>query len=328
MTTWTKEDKLVSLGDAVKAISDDGKIAGLLVRFGDPSEADVYGDFFDPSTDFGPLMGDSAKSAVLWHHGFDPVIGLRYLTSEPATLRLTDAGVWMEAQLALRDEYEEVIWELVKMGKVGLSSGTAGHLVEFEDVRPKTRIKRWPLGLDASLTPTPAEPRTYIAPMKSLDYHSPFIANSDAPPIIPTVQTVFPDTDHPTYSITVATNTTPYTDLTTLTFTEHLKALGTALDAFQHRLSREQEMRSRSRKAGRRLSKDTCAELRSHQDTLRNVIDGLDRMMSDEDTEEMMSTDLRARFLALRARASTAIAQELLDERTTHPRPGRMPGGP
>jgi HK97 family phage major capsid protein len=69
--------------------------------------------------------------------------------------------------LALRDEYEQAIFEMAKAGKLGWSSGTASHLVEHEAVGKSWWIKSWPLGLDASLTPTPCEPRTRAVPLKT-----------------------------------------------------------------------------------------------------------------------------------------------------------------
>ncbi len=53
-------------------------------------------------------------------------------------------------------------------GQLGWSSGTAAHLVEREEAGEAWKIKMWPLGLDASLTPTPAEPRNKVIPLKSL----------------------------------------------------------------------------------------------------------------------------------------------------------------
>ena len=57
---------------------------------------------------------------------------------------------------------------LAESGKLGWSSGTASHLVMREQDGAAHRVKRWPLGLDASLTHTPAEPRNSVMPLKSL----------------------------------------------------------------------------------------------------------------------------------------------------------------
>jgi len=67
----------------------------------------------------------------------------------------------------MRDEYEKRIMELAAAGKLGWSSGAAGHLVEREQVGKSWRIKSWPIA-EASLTPTPAEPRNNAVSVKSL----------------------------------------------------------------------------------------------------------------------------------------------------------------
>jgi hypothetical protein len=75
--------------------------------------------------------------------------------------------VWAETQLALRDAYEKRIYGLAEAGKLGWSSGTAAHLVKREPVGGAMKIMHWPLGLDASLTPTPAEPRNTVVALKA-----------------------------------------------------------------------------------------------------------------------------------------------------------------
>ena len=50
---------------------------------------------------------------------------------------------------------------------MGWSSGTASHLVERQITAKSTWIKSWPLGLDDTLTPVPAEPRNEAIPLKS-----------------------------------------------------------------------------------------------------------------------------------------------------------------
>jgi HK97 family phage major capsid protein len=84
------------------------------------------------------------------------------------TLTADEIGVWIEAQLEMRDQYEKAIYEMAQAGKLGWSSGTASHLVEREPHGKSWHITAWPLGLDASLTPTPAEARNSAVPLKSL----------------------------------------------------------------------------------------------------------------------------------------------------------------
>lgn len=163
MMSLAPDDAVVMYGDAVKSLGD-GRVGGYLVRFGDATKTDLTGDFFTAETDFGP----HETSLVFYHHGLDSTLKRRVIDKH-ATLRKDDVGVWVEAQLNLRDEYERAIHDdLVVPGKCGWSSGTAGHLMERESVGKAMWIKSWPLGLDASLTPTPAEVRNVAIPLKSL----------------------------------------------------------------------------------------------------------------------------------------------------------------
>ena len=160
-------DTLVLFGGAVKALGD-GKVGGYLVSFSDSDAPDLVGDFFTASTDYDVEDWPSAKSAVYYSHGQDATLGARKLST--ASMKIDDAGVWVEAQLAMRDEYEQMVYQMAKDGKLGWSSGTAAHLVQRKSAPNDTwEITRWPLGLDASLTPIPAEPRnSAVTSLKSL----------------------------------------------------------------------------------------------------------------------------------------------------------------
>lgn len=148
------------LGDAIKSLGD-GRIAGYLVRFSSADTPDLVGDFFTKQTYLGTL--DTLD--VYYHHGTDPTLKLEVLTR--AKITHDDVGAWAEAQLNLANEYQARIYGLVEAGKLGWSSGSAGHLVERESVGKAFEVKRWPL-VEASLTPTPAEWRNKIVPLKSL----------------------------------------------------------------------------------------------------------------------------------------------------------------
>ena len=154
------DDDMIIFGGEVKALGD-GKVGGYLVRFTDETEPDIVGDFFDATTKF----GDVAASPVYYNHGLDSTLGLRTLGE--GKLEVQDAGMWIEAQLELRDEYERAVYALAEKGKLGWSSGTAPHLVQREQKGEAWHVKKWPLGLDASLTPTPADPGNRALPLKS-----------------------------------------------------------------------------------------------------------------------------------------------------------------
>jgi HK97 family phage major capsid protein len=153
-------EPVISFGGAVKALGD-GKVSGYLVRFTTAEDPDLTGEFFDKDTDF----GDALESATYYLHGMDGVLGKTRLAQ--ATLRRDEFGIWAEAQLKMRDEYERFVYGMAEAGKLGWSSGTAPHLVEYEPAGKARRIAIWPLGLDASLTPAPAEPRNRVIPLKT-----------------------------------------------------------------------------------------------------------------------------------------------------------------
>lgn len=156
------EDNLIYYGGTVKALGD-GRVGGFLVRYSDQDTPDLEGDFFSKDSDLGIESG--SRLPVYYQHGYDPHFKTKRIGR--ATAEFQDAGVWLEAQLEMRDEYERGLLELAEAGKLGWSSGAAGHLVEKEPVGKSYLIKSWPIA-EASLTPTPAEPRNTAISVKSL----------------------------------------------------------------------------------------------------------------------------------------------------------------
>jgi HK97 family phage major capsid protein len=159
-------DTLVRYGGAIKAeLLEDGsaKLAGYLVQFTTPTDLDLAGDFFSKDTDLG--VEDGSTLPVYYHHGLDNIIKNRRLGKAKATFQ--DTGLWLEAQLAMRDDYEKAIFEMAEQGKLGWSSGAASHLVSNRQIGEASWIEAWPIA-EASLTPTPAEPRNTVIPLKSL----------------------------------------------------------------------------------------------------------------------------------------------------------------
>ena len=175
-------DNLMFFGGAVKALGD-GKVGGYLVRFSNEDDPDLTGDFFNADTDYGEHEGGT----VYYQHGLDPQLKTRKLSK--SSHRVDEFGVWCETQLKLRDDYEKFIYSMAEAGKLAWSSGTAPHLVEREQHGKAMWIKTWPLGLDDSLTPTPAEPRNEVIPLKSyMGAIHPTEAEAegagDAPPVV------------------------------------------------------------------------------------------------------------------------------------------------
>jgi phage head maturation protease len=155
---------MVSFGDAIKA-DDNGLVRGYLVRFGG---ADLEGDYFTKNTDFGRPMAPGVRVPMnlYYHHGQDKTvgksrIGLGFITMD-------DKGLWYESQVGMADQYQKMIQELAKSGKLGYSSGATGHMVERKKMADgRYEITRWPIG-EASLTPTPAEPMNMVKSLKDM----------------------------------------------------------------------------------------------------------------------------------------------------------------
>ena len=153
------EKALVHLGAEVKALGD-GRVGGYLVRFSDADAPDLTGDYFAPECDF----GEPAALPVLYHHGLDEDLKRRRIGT--AQCKKDAVGLWVEAQLALRDDYEKAIYALAEAGKLGWSSGAAAHTVERAPEGKSARITQWYIA-EASLTPTPAEPRNAAMSLKA-----------------------------------------------------------------------------------------------------------------------------------------------------------------
>jgi phage head maturation protease len=163
---WDSEamDLLTSSVDGIK--SDRlGYVKGYLVRFGDTKTADLEGDYFTPQTDYGfPVSkGQRVPLNVYYHHGMDAAVGKKSIGT--GFIKMDDTGLWYEAQLDMADEYGSMIAKLCKQGKMGFSSGAAGHLVERKSMGGAAEITRWPIA-EASITPTPAEYRNSVKTLK------------------------------------------------------------------------------------------------------------------------------------------------------------------
>lgn len=168
------EDVLIYHGDALKALDDSGRVGGYLVRFSDSKSKDLHGEYFDAKGYYGPADGDGAET--LFEHGFpvmpesapakvkDFIKSLADRTFQPLKTRRDEIGIWAETVLDLADEYEKAVYGLVKMGKLGWSSGAPGHRVKMDK---DGRITRWPIA-EGSLTPRPAEPKNRAVALKSL----------------------------------------------------------------------------------------------------------------------------------------------------------------
>ena len=99
------DDELIAYGTEVKALGG-GKIGGYLVRFSDASQPDLTGDYFDAKTAIN--MPDDLP--LLYNHGMDGTLKKRVIGR--VKTKADDVGVWADAQMDLRDEYEK-IWQQI-----------------------------------------------------------------------------------------------------------------------------------------------------------------------------------------------------------------------
>lgn len=163
------ENAVMSYGGEIKSL-DDGRIGGYLVRFGSETQTDISQtrDFFTAETDFGFKRGEKRSTPVYFNHRMpiETKSGDTIRVKErigDGEMEITDEGVFIEAVLYNRKRYEKMLTAM------GWSSGTAPHLIDRKSLDSANMITGWPLGLDASITPTPAEPRNGVIPLKSLE---------------------------------------------------------------------------------------------------------------------------------------------------------------
>jgi hypothetical protein len=161
------KDSLVYFGGEVKALDDTGRVGGVAVRHTNEERKDLAGDFFDAESYLGAREGDGCDT--LFHHGIPLKTGLEgfadHLFAPMKKVRRDEVGLWVETVLDLSDEYEKKVFELIKAGKIGFSSGAPAHMVKREE---NGRLKRWPIA-EISFTPQPCEFENRVYTLKALD---------------------------------------------------------------------------------------------------------------------------------------------------------------
>lgn len=139
----------------MKSLSDEGRIGGYLVLWGDEKRRDVYREYFSKRTEeTDAIFKAIGKLPALYQHAMDGAVKSS-VVGVIDTLKRDDIGIWMEVQLDLANQYAGAIQTLTRQGVLGASSGT---LPGARNVSPAGEILRWPI-VEGSLTPTPAEPR-------------------------------------------------------------------------------------------------------------------------------------------------------------------------
>lgn len=167
MKTMTDTKTYFIAGEAMKAF-EDGRIGGYLVVWGSTNRKDLQGEYFTPDTDL--KLDWFNTRPVLYQHGLDDHVGVTEV-GIITSVKQDDHGIYAEAILDINHEdpvkrrYARQVYNLVKKGILGWSSGSMPHLVKVDR---DGRITQWPL-IEGSLTPTPAEPRrTSVQAIKML----------------------------------------------------------------------------------------------------------------------------------------------------------------
>jgi len=176
--TDSTNDKRIFVGSSIRAY-DDGRVEGYLVPFTTQEQRDYYGTYFDKATDYGLAYFPVTGAPTLYQHGLDETLQVRGV-GKVTRLRIDDVGLWIEAQLALKDEYDHAVLSLARKGALSWSSGA---LPQSVDQAEDGHINRWYI-IEASLTPTPATPsgrtqisttRTRIACVTSIINQLPYV---------------------------------------------------------------------------------------------------------------------------------------------------------
>ena len=139
---------------AVKKLSEDDNIAvvgGYGVIFGG---RDIQLEEFEPGTEY--MLDLVPQKVVTYDHTLADKgqKAIKGFLGHSILERVDDIGIWVELQLDKSKKYVDGVLQLVDKGILGLSSGTAAHLVQMDG----HKIKRWPI-VEWALTPTPSEPR-------------------------------------------------------------------------------------------------------------------------------------------------------------------------
>lgn len=154
----------ICYGGAIKALGD-GWVRGPLIRFGDSTNVDLEGEFFDrEKTDYG-IKSFPASTAVYFEHGLDPVLGVKSLGE--AELTRDEFGIWAKTWLDRSDRYKSFLYQMAEQGKLGWSSGSVAHLARREPVGKSMMYTNWPV-VEATLSLMPADPQCIAMPIKSI----------------------------------------------------------------------------------------------------------------------------------------------------------------
>jgi hypothetical protein len=131
-------------------------VGSYLCIWGSPSKTDIVGEWFARDTQELTSIFDSiGRVPAIYHHAMDDTLKSLVIGSID-TMKMDDTGLWIEAQILRRREYEKFIEPLLDQKVLGWSSGTLPMARRIN--KSSGKIERWPI-VEASMTPQPAEYR-------------------------------------------------------------------------------------------------------------------------------------------------------------------------
>lgn len=132
-------------------------VEGLGVPYRGPDNGkDLDGEFFDEETDF--LLDDYTDRPLRYQHGRDSLIKYDKIGTVKEITR-QERGLWVQSQIDRRNQYADMLEELLGKNVLGYSSGAQDSAAKID---PATgHIERWPI-VEMTLTPTPANPYAVI----------------------------------------------------------------------------------------------------------------------------------------------------------------------
>jgi hypothetical protein len=159
-------------GGQVREVNTADSVAtveGLSVPFTQPEPdgaplqgVDLYLTYFNRETNY--YISDLFnQSRAFYRHMADAVISDRLLGAAKLTVREANgtdpAGLWGEAQIQIKDEYDAMMMDLVKKGALGISTGASETMYEVRPMKIGQRelgyVSKWGV-IDWTLTPQPA----------------------------------------------------------------------------------------------------------------------------------------------------------------------------
>lgn len=146
-------------GLLVKAVNEDERV---IEGFAATWDMDDEGEAFDKQAFSSSLARYMKRPVLLWSHGSHEDIGMNPI-GRILDAKITDAGLWVRAQLYKADRYADMAWNLIKQGVQHFSVGAPKANVR----KMGSRIMEWPL-VEVSVAPFAANPMARFQIVKEM----------------------------------------------------------------------------------------------------------------------------------------------------------------